>query len=143
MWNYWRYWRKLIRYYHCTILWIDKPHACVPEIILPLYGYLDYWMHMHWISETTHDNHWITLTVVSNYCIVGNFWGRKLTWIGRKRAFHRMLNWLPKWVWHAYKLVEKTFVGGCKRNIYEFHGLIAICEMLTFCWSMKVVSLKI
>ena len=25
-----------------------------------------------------------------------------------------MLNWLPKWVWHVYNFVEKTFANGCK-----------------------------
>ena len=55
----------------------------------------------------------------SNYCIAGNFRGRKLSRIGRKGAFHaenfcEMLNWSHKWVWHAENFVEKTFTGGCK-----------------------------
>ena len=43
---------------------------------------------------------------IHNYCIAGNFLGRKLLRIGRKGAFHGenlygMLNWSHRWEWHA------------------------------------------
>ena len=49
--------------------------------------------------------------------MAGNFWGRKLSRIGKKwkfcgENFHGMLNHNHRWVQHAQNFMEKTFAGG-------------------------------
>ena len=74
------------------------------------------------------------------YCIAGNFWGRKLSLIGKKWPFSRE-NYETYHRWTAYpNFTEKTFAGGTKpQNSWVFSPskVSAIGDVLYYWWSIN------